>query len=93
MAIFDCDHIPTRSFFTIYYGLKVSKKTKKNGIGTNTTPLFSPPDPFERNLGNFPRNTFEILKARFLWIVSKDGNDTWNAAFSVALVLYYVVVL
>ncbi|MBO9677615.1 MAG: UDP-forming cellulose synthase catalytic subunit [Acidovorax sp.] len=75
VAIFDCDHIPTRSFL------------KTAGGWFQRDPLcamlqtphhFFSPDPFERNLGTFRRIPNE--GALFYGLV-QDGNDFWNATF------------
>ncbi|MEQ4923400.1 UDP-forming cellulose synthase catalytic subunit [Proteus hauseri] len=75
VAIFDCDHIPTRSFlqFTMGWFLKEEK------IALVQTPHhFFSPDPFERNLGNFRETPNE---GTLFYGLVQDGNDTWNAAF------------
>ncbi|OAT34797.1 UDP-forming cellulose synthase catalytic subunit [Proteus myxofaciens] len=75
VAIFDCDHIPTRSFlqFTMGWFLKDEK------IALVQTPHhFFSPDPFERNLDNFRETPNE--GALFYGLV-QDGNDTWDATF------------
>lgn len=75
VAIFDCDHIPTRSFL------------KTAGGWFQRDPLcamlqtphhFFSPDPFERNLGTFRRIPNE--GALFYGLI-QDGNDFWNATF------------
>ena len=75
VAIFDCDHVPTRSFMQVTMGwfLRDSK------LGMLQTPHhFYPPDPFERNLGQF--RTIPNEGELFYGIV-QDGNDFWNATF------------
>jgi cellulose synthase (UDP-forming) len=75
LAIFDCDHIPTRSFLQIGLGwfLRDSKLSM-----LQTPHHFFSADPFERNLGTFRKvpNEGEL----FYWLV-QDGNDLWNATF------------
>ncbi|MDX7019486.1 glycosyltransferase, partial [Klebsiella aerogenes] len=73
--IFDCDHIPTRSFlqFTMGWFLKDEKMAL-----VQTPHHFFSPDPFERNLGNFRETPNE---GTLFYGLVQDGNDTWNAAF------------
>lgn len=75
IAIFDCDHIPTRSFLQVTVGwfLKDSKLAL-----VQTPHHFFSPDPFERNLGHFAEQPNE--NTLFYGLV-QDGNDLWNAAF------------
>jgi cellulose synthase (UDP-forming) len=75
VAIFDCDHVPTRSFMQVTLGwfLRDSK------LGMLQTPHhFYSPDPFERNL-----NQFRMIpnEGEFFYGVVQDGNDFWNATF------------
>jgi cellulose synthase (UDP-forming) len=75
VAIFDCDHVPTRSFMQVTMGwfLRDSK------LGMLQTPHHSySPDPFERNLDQFRviPNEDELFYG-----VVQDGNDFWNATF------------
>ncbi|MGL5799304.1 MAG: UDP-forming cellulose synthase catalytic subunit, partial [Plesiomonas sp.] len=75
IAIFDCDHIPTRSFLQMTLGWFV----KDDKLGVMQTPHhFFSPDPFERNLGNFRKTPNE--NTLFYGLV-QDGNDTWDATF------------
>ncbi|MGH9628566.1 MAG: UDP-forming cellulose synthase catalytic subunit [Bryobacteraceae bacterium] len=75
VAIFDSDHIPTRSFLQMTMGWFL----KDAQLGMLQTPHhFYSPDPFERNLGTFRRVPNE--GALFYGIV-QDGNDFWNATF------------
>ncbi|TKI07814.1 UDP-forming cellulose synthase catalytic subunit [Martelella alba] len=75
IAIFDCDHVPTRSFLQLCMGWFL----KDARLGMLQTPHhFFSPDPFERNLGRFRRAPNE--GALFYGLV-QDGNDLWNAAF------------
>ena len=75
VAIFDCDHIPTRSFLQITVGwFLVDPK-----LALIQTPHhFFSPDPFERNLGQYRQQPNE--NTLFYGLV-QDGNDLWNAAF------------
>ncbi|HEX3940402.1 MAG TPA: UDP-forming cellulose synthase catalytic subunit [Acidobacteriaceae bacterium] len=75
VAIFDCDHVPTRSFLQITLGwfLKDAK------LGMLQTPhFFYSPDPFERNLHQFMVIPNE---GELFYGVLQDGNDLWNATF------------
>jgi cellulose synthase (UDP-forming) len=75
IAIFDCDHVPTRSFLQITLGwfLRDSK------LGMLQTPHhFYSPDPFERNLDQFRKIPNE---GELFYGVVQDGNDFWNATF------------
>ncbi|WP_303787245.1 UDP-forming cellulose synthase catalytic subunit [Azovibrio restrictus] len=75
IAIFDCDHIPNRSFLqlTIGWFLQDSRCAM-----VQTPHHFFSADPFERNLGTFRRIPNE--GALFYGLV-QDGNDFWNATF------------
>ncbi len=75
IAIFDCDHIPTRSFLQTSMGWFF--KDRKLALVQTPHHFFSP-DPFERNLGTFGQvpNENEL----FYGLV-QDGNDLWNATF------------
>jgi cellulose synthase (UDP-forming) len=75
VAIFDCDHVPTRSFLQMTMGwfLRDAK------LGMLQTPHhFYSPDPFERNL-----DQFHIIpnEGELFYGVVQDGNDFWNATF------------
>jgi cellulose synthase (UDP-forming) len=75
VAIFDCDHVPTRSFLQMTMGWFLRDKQ----LGMLQTPHhFYSPDPFERNLGQF--RTIPNEGELFYGIV-QDGNDFWNASF------------
>jgi cellulose synthase (UDP-forming) len=75
VAIFDCDHIPTRSFLQISTGWFL----REERLGMVQTPHhFYSADPFERNLGIFRSVPNE--GALFYGMV-QDGNDFWNATF------------
>ena len=74
VAIFDCDHVPTRSFLQVTVGWFL----RDQKLGMLQTPHhFYSPDPFERNLGQF--RTIPNEGELFHGIV-QDGNDFWNAA-------------
>lgn len=75
VAIFDCDHIPTRSFLQMTVGWFL--KDPKLALVQTPHHFFSP-DPFERNLGLFGTRPNE--NTLFYGLV-QDGNDLWNAAF------------
>jgi cellulose synthase (UDP-forming) len=75
VAIFDCDHVPTRSFLQIAMGwfgadAKLSLMQMPH--------YFFSPDPFERNL-----HTFGIVpnEGELFYGLLQDGNDLWNATF------------
>ncbi len=75
VAIFDCDHVPTRSFLQVTIGWFV----RDANLGMLQTPHhFYSPDPFERNLNQF--RTIPNEGELFYGIV-QDGNDFWNATF------------
>jgi cellulose synthase (UDP-forming) len=75
VAIFDCDHVPTRSFLQITMGWFL--RDKKLGM-LQTPHHFYSPDPFERNLGQFRVIPNE---GELFYGVVQDGNDLWNATF------------
>lgn len=75
VAIFDCDHVPTRSFLQLTMGWFL----KDHRLGMLQTPHhFFSPDPFERNLGRFRQTPNE---GSLFYGLVQDGNDTWDAAF------------
>ncbi len=75
IAIFDCDHVPTRSFLQMTLGWFF----KDLRLGMLQTPHhFFSPDPFERNLGRFRRAPNE---GSLFYGLVQDGNDLWNSAF------------
>ncbi len=75
VAIFDCDHVPTRSFLQLTMGWF----NRDKNLGLLQTPHhFYSPDPFERNLDQF--RTIPNEGELFYGIV-QDGNDFWNATF------------
>lgn len=75
VAIFDCDHIPTRSFLQICMGWFV--RDPKLAMLQTPHHFFSP-DPFEKNL-----DTFHVMpnEGELFYGIVQDGNDLWNAAF------------
>ena len=75
VAIFDCDHVPTRSFMQVTLGwfLRDSKLAM-----LQTPHHFYSPDPFERNLGQFRSIPNE---GELFYGIVQDGNDFWNATF------------
>ena len=75
LAIFDCDHIPTRSFLQI--GLGWFLRDKQLSMLQTPHHFFSP-DPFERNLGTFRKVPNE---GELFYGLVQDGNDLWNATF------------
>ena len=75
IAIFDCDHVPTRSFLQMTMGWFL----KDPQLGMLQTPHhFYSPDPFERNL-----NTFRAIpnEGELFYGIIQDGADFWNATF------------
>ncbi|HEX4651509.1 MAG TPA: UDP-forming cellulose synthase catalytic subunit [Granulicella sp.] len=75
VAIFDCDHVPTRSFLQVTLGWFV----RDAKLGMLQTPHhFYSPDPFERNL-----NQFRVIpnEGELFYGIVQDGNDFWNATF------------
>ncbi|HEU5342389.1 UDP-forming cellulose synthase catalytic subunit [Edaphobacter sp.] len=75
VAIFDCDHIPTRSFLQLSMGWFL----RDEKLGMLQTPQhYYSPDPFERNLGQFRTVPNE---GELFYGVVQNGNDFWNAAF------------
>jgi cellulose synthase catalytic subunit (UDP-forming) len=73
VAVFDCDHVPTRSFLQMTLGWFL----RDERLGMLQTPqhLYSP-DPFDRNLGQFRRIPNE---GELFYGILQDGNDFWNA--------------
>ncbi|MGA2249334.1 UDP-forming cellulose synthase catalytic subunit [Terracidiphilus sp.] len=75
VAIFDCDHVPTRSFLQMTVGWFLSDPK----LAMLQTPHhFYSPDPFERNL-----EQFRIIpnEGELFYGIVQDGNDFWNATF------------
>ncbi len=75
VAIFDSDHVPTRSFMQVTVGWFL--RDRKLAM-LQTPHHFYSPDPFERNLDQF--RTIPNEGELFYGIV-QDGNDFWNATF------------
>ena len=75
IAIFDCDHLPVRSFLKQTVG---QFQIDPNCAMVQTPHHFFSPDPFERNLGTFRRVPNE--GALFYGLI-QDGNDFWDATF------------
>ena len=75
VAIFDCDHVPTRSFLQMTMGWFLRDR---NLAMLQTPHHFYSPDPFERNLGQF-----RIIpnEGELFYGIVQDGNDFWNATF------------
>ena len=75
IAIFDCDHVPTRSFLQMTVGWFL--RDRKLAM-LQTPHHFYSPDPFERNL-----KQFRIIpnEGELFYGVVQDGNDFWNASF------------
>ncbi|MCS3431277.1 UDP-forming cellulose synthase catalytic subunit [Klebsiella sp. BIGb0407] len=75
VAIFDCDHIPTRSFLQLTMGWFLKEKQ----LAMMQTPHhFFSPDPFERNLGQFRKTPNE---GTLFYGLVQNGNDMWDATF------------
>ncbi|MDX1722394.1 MAG: UDP-forming cellulose synthase catalytic subunit [Pseudomonas sp.] len=75
IAIFDCDHIPTRSFLQMTIGWFL----RSPRLGVLQTPHhFLSADPFERNLDNFRRTPNENT---LFYGLTQNGNDLWDATF------------
>jgi cellulose synthase (UDP-forming) len=75
VAVFDCDHVPTRSFMQVTMGWFL----RDDKLAMIQTPHhFYSPDPFERNLGQFRTIPNE---GELFYGVVQDGNDFWNATF------------
>ncbi|WP_397474271.1 UDP-forming cellulose synthase catalytic subunit [Pusillimonas sp.] len=75
IAIFDCDHIPTRSFLQICMGWFM----KDPKLAMLQTPhVFFSPDPMEQNLDVFHSVPNE---GQLFYGLTQDGNDLWNATF------------
>ena len=75
VAIFDSDHVPTRSFLQVTLGWFL--RDRKLGM-LQTPHHFYSPDPFERNLGQFRVIPNE---GELFYGIVQDGNDFWNATF------------
>jgi len=75
VAIFDCDHIPTRGFLQATVGMLVADP---NLAMVQTPHHFYSPDPFERNLDAFRTVPNE---GELFYGLIQPGNDLWNAVF------------
>ncbi|WP_435609199.1 UDP-forming cellulose synthase catalytic subunit [Pseudomonas knackmussii] len=75
VAIFDCDHVPTRSFLQI--GIGWFLRDPKLAM-LQTPHFFFSPDPFEKNLDTFRAVPNE---GELFYGLVQDGNDLWNATF------------
>jgi cellulose synthase (UDP-forming) len=75
VAIFDCDHVPTRSFLQMTVGWIARQR---NMAVVQTPHHFYSADPFERNL----KIEHEVPpEGRLFYGLVQDGNDFWNATF------------
>ena len=75
VAVFDCDHVPTRSFLQMTVGWFL----RDSRLAVLQTPHhFYSPDPFERNLGQFHLIPNE---GELFYGIVQDGNDFWNSSF------------
>jgi cellulose synthase (UDP-forming) len=75
VAIFDCDHVPTRAFLQLTMGWL----TRDPRLAFVQTPHhFYSPDPFQRNLSAGTRVPAE---GNMFYGLLQDGNDFWDAAF------------
>ncbi len=75
VAIFDCDHVPTRSFLQLTMGWFLADVD----LALMQTPHhFYSPDPFERNLKQFRITPNE---GSLFYGIVQDANDLWNATF------------
>jgi cellulose synthase (UDP-forming) len=75
ILVFDCDHIPTRSFLQFALGWLVAEPRTAM---VQTPHHFYSPDPFQRNLAAGTRVPAE---GNMFYGLVQDGNDFWNAAF------------
>ncbi|MCF5470890.1 UDP-forming cellulose synthase catalytic subunit [Pseudomonas syringae] len=75
IAMFDADHVPTRSFLQVAMGwfLKDAKLAM-----LQTPHFFFSPDAFEKNLDTFRTVPNE---GELFYGLLQDGNDLWNATF------------
>ncbi len=75
VTIFDCDHVPTRSFLQVTAGWFLADQK----LAMLQTPhFFYSPDPFERNLLQYKTIPNE---GELFYGIIQDGNDLWNATF------------
>ena len=75
IAIFDCDHVTTRSFLQMTMGWFL--RDKRMAV-VQTPHHFYSPDPFERNLGTFRRVPNE---GELFYGLIQPSLDTWNSSF------------
>jgi cellulose synthase (UDP-forming) len=75
VAIFDCDHVPTRSFLQMTMGWFF--RDRKLAMVQAPHHFYSP-DPFERNLGTFRKVPNE---GELFYGLIQPGNDLWNSVF------------
>jgi cellulose synthase (UDP-forming) len=75
VAVFDCDHIPTRAFLQLTMGWMFAQS---NMAMVQTPHHFYSPDPFQRNLQAGIRVPAE---GNMFYGLVQDGNDYWNACF------------
>ena len=75
VAVFDCDHVPVRSFLQLTMGWLV--RDPKLAL-VQTPHHFYSPDPFSRNLGTMAEVPGE---SELFYGVIQPGIDTWNASF------------
>jgi cellulose synthase (UDP-forming) len=75
IAIFDCDHIPTRAFLQMTLGWM--RRDKKMAL-VQTPHHFYTHDPFEKNLAT---GTQVPNEGNLFYGLLQPGNDFWNAAF------------
>jgi cellulose synthase (UDP-forming) len=75
IAVFDSDHVPTRSFLQMTVGWFL--RDRKLAV-LQTPHHFYSPDPFERNL-----QQFRIIpnEGELFYGIVQDGNDFWNSSF------------
>lgn len=75
VAVFDCDHIPTRAFLQMTMGWMIAEPK----LALLQTPHhFYSHDPFQRNLAAGTRVPAE---GNMFYGLVQDGNDFWNATF------------
>ncbi|WP_370260861.1 UDP-forming cellulose synthase catalytic subunit [Limnobacter sp.] len=75
IAIFDCDHIPTRSFLQTSMGWF---RRDPKCVMVQTPHHFFSADPFERNFNFFRQMPNE---GSLFYGLIQDGNDYWNSSF------------
>ena len=75
IAVFDCDHIPTRAFLQMTMGWMIFEP--RNAM-VQTPHHFYSPDPFQRNLRAGTRVPNE---GNMFYGLVQDANDYWNATF------------